>query len=143
MVPITVDDLIEASSQFNLLERRGSFYDMARRLVQAGYDVEGSILFLATWNFASFRYAATDFDIDGFRDLLKSELADAFQALVHCDIQHVDLEAQGPRIERMFDRLASMKEVLYTGATKVMHLKCPELFVIWDAYIRGEKATKL
>ena len=143
MVPITVDDLIEASSQFNLLERRGSFYDMARRLVQAGYDVEGSILFLATWNFASFRYAATDFDIDGFRDLLKSELADDFQALVHCDIQHVDLEAQGPRIERMFDRLASMKEVLYTGATKVMHLKCPELFVIWDAYIRGERATKL
>jgi hypothetical protein len=38
-------------------------------LIRAGLEIEGCVLFLATWNFASFRYAATNFD-RGVRVLL-------------------------------------------------------------------------
>ncbi len=141
LVSITLDDLERASANFRQLEKRGSFYDMALRLVQAGYEIEGCVLLLATWNFASFRYAATNFDIWGLKTVL-SGLQSDFAALTD-DIQSLDLTKHSCRIERMFNSLASMKEVLYTGATKLMHLKCPKTFVIWDDYIRGGKPKKL
>jgi len=142
LIPITLEDLAAASEEFRLTEKRGIFYDMALGLVRAGYEIEGCILVLATWNFASFRYV-TDYDIEGFKNLVSCELRDDFAALADWNIQTIDLTAHGSRIENMFNRLASMKEVLYTGATKVMHLKCPELFVIWDDYIRGGKPLRL
>jgi hypothetical protein len=116
---------------------------MALALVQAGYEIEGCVLFLATWNFASFRYAATNFDIDRLKTVLSVELQSDFATLIEYDIQSLDMTKYGTRIERMFNQLASMKEVLYTGATKLMHLKCPKTFVIWDDYIRGGKPKKL
>ncbi|HUJ08537.1 MAG TPA: hypothetical protein VL171_00785 [Verrucomicrobiae bacterium] len=116
---------------------------MAMELVGAGFEIEGCVLFLATWNFASFRYAVTDFDIDGLKHLVCDELGDEFAALGTRTIQNIDLDEHGSRIERVFNRLASMKEVLFTGATKLMHLKCPTTFVIWDDYIRGGKPKKL
>jgi hypothetical protein len=142
LVPITLTDLNDASTSFQQLEKRGSFYDMALGLVRAGYEIEGCVLFLATWNFASFRYAATNFDIDGLKNVLSTELSGDFAALSQYDLQNIDLAVHGSRIETVFDRLASMKEVLFTGATKLMHLKCPATFVIWDDYIRGGKPEK-
>jgi hypothetical protein len=143
LVPITLEDLERASASFRQLEKRGSFYDMALALVQAGYQIEGCVLLLATWNFASFRYAATNFDIDGLKAVLNGELQSDFAALTEYDIQSLDLTKCGGRIEWMFNRLASMKEVLYTGATKLMHLNCPKTFVIWDDYIRGGRPRRL
>lgn len=115
---------------------------MATGLLQEGHEIEACVLLLATWNFASFRYAATTFDINGLRNVLGNELSADFAALSECDLRTIDLTEHAGRIERIFDRLASMKEVLYTGATKLMHLKCPNTFVIWDDYIRGGKPKK-
>ena len=142
LVPLTLADLEDASASFQQLEKRGSFYDMALGLVRAGLEIEGCILFLATWNFASFRYAVTDFDIEGLKNVLATELSADFTDLSQYDLQRIDLSEHGPKIEKVFDRLAAMKEVLYTGATKVMHLKCPATFVIWDDYIRCGKPAK-
>src|SRR5437899_853199 len=81
--------------------------------------------------------------IDALKTVLSVELQSDFAALAEYDIQSLDLAKQSGRIETMFNRLASMKGVLYTGATKLMHLKCPKTFVIWDDYIRGGKSKKL
>jgi hypothetical protein len=142
LVPITLADLSDASATFQQLEKRGSFYDMALGLVRGGYEIEGCVLFLATWNFASFRYAATNFDIEGLKNVLGSELNDDFATLSQYEVRNIDLAVHGSRVATVFDRLASMKEVLYTGATKLMHLTCPSTFVIWDDYIRGGKPEK-
>lgn len=132
--PITLKDLSEASATFANIERRGGFYDLARGLVEKGNGLEGCILLLATWNGA--RFSKVHFEIDALRNVL-TNLRDDFDALAEYSIQTIDLEFHRDRIETMFNRLAAIKGVEYTGAAKLLHLILPELFVAWDAYIRG------
>jgi hypothetical protein len=139
LAPITLDDLESAATTFREVELRGSFYDMARRLLKAGFEIEGCVLLLATWNVGRFRFAGSAFDVEALTSMISHELHDDFVAFVGLSIQDVKFDELGNRIERMFDRLASIKGVEYTGASKLMHLKCPTVFVMWDDYIRGGK----
>jgi hypothetical protein len=132
--PITLKDLSEASAEFANIERRGGFYDLARGLVEKGNELEGCILLLATWNTA--RFSKVHFEIDALRNVL-TDLRDDFHALARYNIQTIDLEFHRDRIETIFNRLALIKGVEYTGAAKLLHLILPRLFVAWDAYIRG------
>jgi len=50
LVPLTMDDLSGAATEFQTVEKRGGFYDMSRALLAAGWELEGCILLLATWN---------------------------------------------------------------------------------------------
>ncbi len=134
LVPITLEDLSEAGAEFERVEPRGGFYSLARGLVEKGSALEGCILILATWNAG--RFSKVHFKIDDLRNAL-AELRDDFSALAGYTIQTIQLESHRNRIEAMFNRLAKVKGVEYTGAPKVMHLMLPELFVPWDAYIRG------
>jgi hypothetical protein len=133
--PMTLKDLSEAGAEFEEVESRGGFYDLARGLVEKGYALEGCILLLATWNAA--RFSKVHFEIDALRNAL-TDLRDDFSALAGYSIQTVDLEVHRNRIEAMFNRLAAIKGVEYTGASKLLHLMLPELFVAWDSYIRGD-----
>jgi len=132
--PITLEDLSEAGAEFEKTETRHSFYDLARGLVEKDFALEGCILLLATWNAA--RFSKVRFQVDALRDAL-TDLRDDFSAFAGYSIQTVDLEFHRSRIEAMFDRLAAIKGVEYTGAAKLLHLMLPELFIPWDAYIRG------
>lgn len=143
LAPITLEDLLQASEKIRSFEKRGSFYDLALGLVRAGHEVEGCILFLATFNSRRFTVAASDFDIDGLKNLLCCELRSDFEILARYSIQDIDLNEHGSRIEMVFNRLAKIKGVECTGAAKLMHLKCPELIVMWDLSTRGGKDEKL
>ncbi len=142
VTPIQIEDILKAIKDFRKLEKRGSFYDMARRLLDAKYRIEAYVLFLATWNFASFRYVVTNFDVEGL-EMAMAELDRDFDSFQKLNFSTLDIEQNEGAIARCFDRLASMKEVLYTGASKLMHLRSPNVFVIWDDYIRGGKPQKL
>jgi hypothetical protein len=89
---------------------------------------------LATWN--ATRFSKVHFEIDVLRNVL-TDLGDDFHALAEYSIQTVDLAFHRNRIEAIFNRLAAIKGVEYTGTAKLLHLMLPELFVAWDAYIRG------
>ncbi len=134
LVPITLEDLFEAGAEFERVEPRGGFYSLARGLIEKDLGLEGCILILATWNAG--RFSKVHFQIDDLRNALAG-LRDDFSALAGYTIQTIQLESHRHRIEEMFNRLAKIKGVEYTGAPKVMHLMLPELFVPWDAYIRG------
>ena len=41
MEPITLEDLSEGAAEFERVEPRGGFYDLARGLVEKGYTLEG------------------------------------------------------------------------------------------------------
>jgi len=132
--PITLEDLAEAAAEFEEIEPRGGFYRLARGLVEKGLSLEGCILILATWNAG--RFSKVHFKIDDLHNAL-AELRGDFAALAEYTIQSAELESHRTRIEAMFNRLAAIKGVEYTGAPKVMHVIHPELLVAWDAYIRG------
>jgi hypothetical protein len=140
LVPITTDDLLGASTDFARLGKGDMFYDMALRLLQAGFEIEAYVLFLATWNHMRFQ-RAKDSDVDCLRTTL-SKLQHDFVELEPYTIQSIDLTNHRERMAGMFDALKLITGVESTGATKVMHLKLPALFVMWDTPIRGGEDAK-
>ena len=114
---------------------RGSLWDKARNLVEKGYDVEAYILILATWNFADFRYFLTKFDLIKFERLIK-KLNPIFKELKRKRFKTTDFNDRDiqKKIKRIYRELKGI--VRQTGATKIMALKNPDLFVMWDTAIR-------
>lgn len=138
---IQVVDVERACAEFAQEERRGSFYDMAVGLFDQGSRIEAYIVLLSTWNFAGFRYAVTDFDLVGFEAIMQV-LEPRFQRLDGQDIRTAKLDDLRADIVAIYSALAGFKGVRQTGATKIMHLRNRQLFVIWDRSIRGELPRK-
>jgi hypothetical protein len=68
---ITDENFVNATREFDTIERRGSFYNRAVNLIENNFEMEAYFLILATWNFARFRYAVNKFDIEGFEQKIK------------------------------------------------------------------------
>jgi len=131
----------DAVLRYKAEESRGSFYDIAMNLLNKGLKTEAYLLLLATWNFASFRYAVTSFDLVAFDATVKS-LEKYFQVLDGKDIRTADFDGLREDISAIYNTLSQIKGIQYTGAPKMMHLRNANLFVMWDAYIRGLKPRK-
>ena len=131
----------DAVLRYKVEESRGSFYDIAVNLLNKGLKTEAYLLLLATWNFASFRYAVTSFDLVAFDATVKS-LETYFQHLDGKDIRTADFDSLREDISVIYNTLSKIKGIQYTGAPKMMHLRNRDLFVMWDAYIRGLKPRK-
>jgi hypothetical protein len=138
---ITNEEFTKATTEFNDIEKRGSFYNMAINLIKNNFEMEAYFLILATWNFARFRYAVNDFDIKGFEEKIK-ELNPLFNKLKYEDFRTIDFDKYKEDIKEIFGTLSSIKGVEFTGASKIMHLKNRSVFVMWDGYIKGEKTKK-
>lgn len=138
---IQSEDLQKACTEFEAEEERGSFYDMAVNLLDKGFTTEAYLLLLATWNFASFRYAVRDFDLIGFKKTTDT-LEINFRRLDGQDIRTAELDGLRTDICTIYDTLSRIKGIQFTGATKMMHLRNRHLFVMWDGYIRGEWPRK-
>jgi len=141
MAAITLQDLEAASATFRSVEKRACFYDMALGLLLAGHELEGCVLLLATWNSGRFKFIGANFDVVALRDALREVRAD-FAVLAEYSIQSIDITAHTACIARILEALAAIPGVEYTGATKLMSLENPKLFVMWDDYIRGGKPKK-
>ena len=148
---VSQQDFDRALNTMAEIEQRDPFYWMAINLIQNGFESEGLLLILATWNFAGFRYILRDFDIG----LFKAVIQDAKNALGrnllwdwenNNGITLFDAwdSGDGPqRIARAFDILATEpvtqttnRGLGPTGAAKVIHFFNPNLFVMWDRYMR-------
>jgi 5-methylcytosine-specific restriction protein A len=114
---------------------------MAVGLINGGFRTEAYLLLLATWNLASFQYAVTKFDLVAFESTVES-LEVNFKHLDGKDIRTADVDDLREDVTVIFDQLSWIKGIQYTGASKIMHLRNRELFVMWDGYIRGQKPKK-
>ena len=135
---VTLKELKEKCKKFDELEKRGSFYNMARNLLIKGYEIEAYILILATWNFARFRYFVTNFDLKDFKEKIKVDWEPIFNDLKNEKLQLADFNKIGDKVKELYDSISQFMGIGYTGASKTMHLKNPELFVMWDIRIREE-----
>ena len=138
---ITDEKFIKATKEYDVLEKRGSFYDMAVNLINCKFEIEAYFLILATWNFARFRYAVNDFDINGFKEKIK-ELTPYFDQLKDEDFRTIDFDKYKKVIILIFESLSSVKGIEYTKSKKIMHLKNRHVFVMWDGYIKGDRPKK-
>ncbi len=133
---IGLEELVGKCKKFEELERRGTFYDMALNMTNKGFEIEAFFLILATWNFATFRYAMKEFDIDGFKKVIKDQCNPIFDKLEDKNLESVDFTEIREDVEELYNILSAIKGVKYTGASKIMHLKNPKLFIMWDGYIK-------
>ena len=138
---ITNEEFIEATKKFDEIEKRGSFYNMAVDLIKSHFEIEAYFLILATWNFAAFRYAVKDFDINLFKEKIV-ELNAHFERFRDETFRTINFERYKDDIKKIYDVLSSFAGVKYTGASKIMHLKNRAVFVMWDGYMKRDKPRK-
>lgn len=109
---------------------------MFTKLMNAGFEIEAYLLILSIWNFARFRYAVRTFKIDQFEKTIQ-QVRPLFLKLEHEDFKTMDLKKYESEIKTIFKKLSAIKGVEKTGASKLMHLRVPKVFVMWDMYIRN------
>lgn len=147
-----LNDFDYIRKDFEREENRAPFFDMSSRLLDAGLRTEACVLLLSTWNFASFRYVVNKFDRTKFDETMENfnSIIQDIKDVRFTDKEFLNLpEATFEKIESAFNVLQEYKiknngreipVIGPTGASKLMHLSYPELFIIWDGYIRGEKS---
>ena len=123
--------------------RADSFFALASDLMGSGdrCRLAAYLLLLATWNSPRFRFVWQDFDIDAFARQVQ-ELEPIFASLDHLTLAAANLDDYKRQITSIYEALSKIKGIEYTGASKLMQLRNPALFVMWDGYIRGEKSNK-
>lgn len=132
-----VEALKRVCDEYKRLEGRASFYDVAVEIVD-DFPLQASIIILAVWNTARFRYMMSDSQnlID-----LKKAIEDSkplFQSLKKKDLKTVNFDEIENTVKRIYSMFSKVLGVEYTGASKVMHLLNRNLFVMWDKDTREE-----
>jgi hypothetical protein len=138
---IDLKTFIKSTNEFDKREKRTNFFSLAQNLIASGFDTEGMLLVLSTWNFARFRFVVKEFDVDNFKRELEN-LRQMFDVLIGQYFQTVNFDKYKTNIQTIYNSLSKIKGVEFTGAPKLMQLKNPNVFVMWDRYIRGEKPKK-
>ena len=118
-----------------IVDVRDQLWDRARKLLENGYEVDAYILILATWNFARFRYFIKIFYLDKFGRAIK-KTNPIFKKLRNKDFESIDLNNKIIKkdIKDIYSEIKKVAE--QTGASKIMALKNPKLFIMWDTEIR-------
>ena len=130
-----------AHKKFKQIERRAKFYDVAVKLIKNGFDTEGYILLLSTWNISYFKYKVNKFNIEKFKQVTK-QCKKMIMKYRNKTIIKADFHEISDTIEEAFDNLRKINGVANTGASKVLHLMNKKLFIPWDSYISGNQPKK-
>jgi hypothetical protein len=130
-------EFIKTVSKFREIEdARGQLWDRARKLIKKGYELEADILILSTWNFAGFRYFLKSFNIDRFQKILLA-IDPLFKKIRHITFKQADFENDIGLQKVIIEIYSKLKAIAkQTGATKIMALRKPNLFIMWDTEIR-------
>lgn len=129
------EDFDQNLKRFGELEKRGTFYPMFLDMINKGFETEAFLFILSTWNFAVFRYAMKEFDLKNFQKTV-NELRPCFNKFKDKSIETINFNDYKKEVTLLFDALSRIKGVQLTGASKLMHLAVPNVFVMWDGYIR-------
>ncbi len=141
MKHMTDAEFERAMRQFEGADDESGFLELADGLLKNGFEIEGCILLMATWNSGTFRYEAKDFSTPKFREVMNN-LRGTFAKLEGTDFRSIDFECFRHEICDIFNALAVLPGIKATGAAKIMHLKNPKTFVMWDSYIRGDNVRR-
>ncbi len=130
-------ELIRYHMSYMEKEGRYKFFEMARKLLCKDYKTEGRLLLLYGWNSAWLAKRSGEFNLDRFVKTFE-KCKTHFDELQGESLQKIVLEDHKKDIKDIYDTLSSVDDIKHTGATKLMALENPELFVMWDKGIREE-----
>lgn len=130
---VEIESLRTACEAFRQYEGPASYYDIAMQ-IRDDHPLHASLILLATWNTGNFRYHS-----DG-ENVLNKHLP-SFPTLRKIDFQKADFNGLRVKCGQIYSDLAGVQMVSHTGASKIMYLFLPNLFVMWDDWIRGKKVA--
>lgn len=136
-MPVSQAVFEETVKKFSEIEdAMDQLWNKSRYLLTKGYEIEAYILILATWNFAGFRYVLKDFDLGKFQATLE-KINPIFEKLESRKFEATDFNDENLQrdIREIHSELREL--VKQTGATKIMALRNPYLFIMWDTEIRS------
>jgi len=129
--------LREACQKYRDEEGRAKYYDRAIEIADA-YPLQASIIILAVWNVAGFRFLSNE-EYRETLDKLKETIDEGkleFRRLKGKDFRTFDFKGIEKLIKKIYSELSKIEGVKYTGASKVMHLLNRDLFLMWDSDMR-------
>lgn len=121
--------------KFSKKELKNDLYPLFLNVKRAGCEIEAFLLVLSTWNIGRFKFVASSFELEKFKRTVEN-LNPLFQKFSDLDFRTISFDKYKRDVKKIFVALSDIKGVEKTGASKVMHLKVPEVFVMWDTYIR-------
>ena len=131
---ITQQELDKFMTQFDMHESRASFYPMFQSLIERDLKIQAFVMILSTWNIAYFSKSIRTLNLAVFEDTVNS-LSKDFERVSSETLSNISFPKYEKEIKNIYDALSRLNGVKYTGASKIMHLSNPNLFVMWDQYI--------
>lgn len=102
------------------------------------FVLAGAKTMVLTWNAMYYQWLPTDVKASLEKDIMDSYYAckpylDYFRSKNLAQLSRKDIE----KIGDIFYTFSSKKSIGFTGASKILHLINPNVFMMWDAGIRG------
>ncbi|MFB0561318.1 MAG: hypothetical protein ACETWM_08925 [Candidatus Lokiarchaeia archaeon] len=95
-------------------------------------------LFLQVWNMAMYQRLPKS-----IKRQMHSQILEAYKNNIEKiqrfpeKIEEINLNKNGDLMIQLFNNFAAYESIKYTGASKLLHLLKPNLFPIWDQYIKN------
>jgi len=138
---ITLNELKKKCDEFEKEEGRSDFYYLALE-IKDKYPIHATVIILATWNIGRFRYMLSDpQNLSDLKKALESCMP-LFRKLSNVGFKTANFDKLREDIKSVYSTLSKVNGVEYTGASKIFHLFCPNLIVMWDSYIRKEYSKR-
>lgn len=141
---MNLEDFKASIEKFDKIETlRGEIYWRCLNLIdknlKLGEDqvesrLDAYLLLLSSWNVANFRRFINE-DFNNFKKAITFS-EKYFSKFDNKDFENIDFEEHRKYIVAIFNKLSSVKGIMYTGASKIMHLRNPKVFLMWDTKIR-------
>jgi len=130
---VTLSELKEKCRKFEERERRAIFYKLASE-IKDDHPLHAAVIILATWNVGRFRLAGKE-EIIKLKDALNS-CKPLFDKLKDREFRTSNFDELANEIKEVYSKLSKIEGVKHTGVSKIFHLFCPNLIVMWDDCIR-------
>jgi hypothetical protein len=140
------EKFLEYCKKFHEEEPRDTAYVVARNIVSKGQLKDSFVLAAAkiiiiTWNAAGFQKLSHEDKLKLDNEILESfrNSKQELEKLKHKRLENLDLNNSEivASIEKIFNEFSSKKSIKYTGASKILHIINPSVFMMWDNNIRN------
>jgi len=135
--------ILKGCRKFHEEEPRDTAYVVSLDIIRKAphkenFVVEGSRLIKVTWDAIRFFKRKKEIRDHLSEDILSAykECKDDLSNLEKRSLKELDLTAFENTIKKIYSAFSSKPSIEYTGASKILHVICPQVFMMWDRSIR-------
>jgi len=130
--------------EYHEAEPRDMAYVVSRSIVSkdpgdVSFVLAGAKLIIITWNIVGFQRLPGAVRANLENDILDAyeEAREGLEGLRGERLERLDLDEVGDVIRDVFSAFSSKKSIGFTGASKILHVLNPHVFMMWDYSIRN------